>query len=80
MAERSKAPDSRFTFSVDGRDIGNSGPRMRAWVRIPLLTKYFFRENVLFYFSCVPYGNKNSYLIKLTKNLSIVILIERVVL
>ena len=40
MAERSKAPDSRYiTFSLIGE---HSGPRMRAWVRIPLLTTELF--------------------------------------
>ena len=35
MAERSKAPDSRGeTLSI----TEHSGPRMWAWVRIPLLT------------------------------------------
>ena len=36
MAEWSKAPDSRLTLPANGS--GCSGPRMRAWVRIPLLT------------------------------------------
>ena len=42
MAEWSKAPDSRHCL---GSLIGiceNSGPRMRAWVQIPLLTNQFF--------------------------------------
>ena len=39
MAERSKAPDSRVTVSShDCRE--HSGPRMWAWVRIPLLTRF----------------------------------------
>ena len=54
MAEWSKAPDSRHCL---GSLIGiceNSGPRMRAWVQIPLLTNQFFLEiyfycNILFY-------------------------------
>ena len=38
MAERSKAPDSRdITLS----NMEHSGPRMWAWVRIPLLTLLF---------------------------------------
>ena len=41
MAERSKAPDSRDIPFLHNSEI--SGPRMRAWVRIPLLTKTFFR-------------------------------------
>ena len=39
MAERSKAPDSRVALFVLTE---RSGPRMWAWVRIPLLTKTFF--------------------------------------
>ena len=39
MAERSKAPDSRANSSM--RYVEYSGPRMWAWVRIPLLTKVF---------------------------------------
>ena len=39
MAERSKAPDSRVQLFVLTE---RSGPRMRAWVRIPLLTKTFY--------------------------------------
>ena len=39
MAERSKAPDSRAVLFVLTE---RSGPRMWAWVRIPLLTKLFF--------------------------------------
>ena len=39
MAEWSKAPDSRCDLaSYIGSNHGNSGPRMRAWVQIPLLT------------------------------------------
>ena len=40
MAERSKAPDSRVT-SLPLKTKEHSGPRMWAWVRIPLLTKVF---------------------------------------
>ena len=39
MAERSKAPDSRVYSSLLWSE--HSGPRMRAWVRIPLLTQTF---------------------------------------
>ena len=39
MAERSKAPDSREYSSLLWSE--HSGPRMRAWVRIPLLTQTF---------------------------------------
>ena len=42
MAERSKAPDSRETFSAKLWRSECSGPRMWAWVRIPLLTKLFY--------------------------------------
>ena len=49
MAERSKAPDSSVNFSPIARE--HSGPRLRAWVQIPLLTKLFFfkilRGNIL---------------------------------
>ena len=38
MAERSKAPDSRVT-SLPLTTKEHSGPRMWAWVRIPLLTE-----------------------------------------
>ena len=42
MAEWSKAPDSRHSLaSFIGSIVENSGPRMRAWVQIPLLTKSF---------------------------------------
>ena len=48
MAEWSKAPDSRYYLaSYIGSTYGNSGPRMRAWVQIPLLTD-IFEENNLF--------------------------------
>ena len=40
MAERSKAPDSRVT-SLPLTTKEHSGPRMWAWVRIPLLTSFF---------------------------------------
>ena len=40
MAERSKAPDSRVT-SLPLKTKEHSGPRMWAWVRIPLLTRIF---------------------------------------
>ena len=39
MAERSKAPDSRVT-SLPLTTKEHSGPRMWAWVRIPLLTRF----------------------------------------
>ena len=38
MAERSKAPDSRFITFPAHNGSGRSGLRMEAWVRIPLLT------------------------------------------
>ena len=38
MAEWSKAPDS----SLELPRLGDSGLRMEAWVRIPLLTHTFF--------------------------------------
>lgn len=42
MAERSKAPDSReITLHSSLGECGCSGPRMWAWVRIPLLTNIF---------------------------------------
>ena len=42
MAEWSKAPDSRHSLALlIGSARENSGPRMRAWVQIPLLTNYF---------------------------------------
>ena len=40
VAERSKAPDSRFTLPHDRG--GNSGPHLWAWVRIPPLTQNVF--------------------------------------
>ena len=43
MAEWSKAPDSRINpCSLIRNKLENSGPRMRAWVQIPLLTNIFF--------------------------------------
>ena len=49
MAERSKAPDSRGeTLSISE----HSGPRMWAWVRIPLLTPIFLKVVVPFSFYC----------------------------
>ena len=42
MAEWSKAPDSRHCFGPLIESCENSGPRMRAWVQIPLLTNQFF--------------------------------------
>ena len=41
MAEWSKAPDSRIVPSPN-RWWEHSGPRMWAWVRIPLLTAFYF--------------------------------------
>ena len=41
MAERSKAPDSRWKPSQHAWESERSGLRMEAWVRIPLLTNYF---------------------------------------
>ena len=42
MAEWSKAPDSRFIpCSLIGSRLENSGPLMRAGVRIPFLTNIF---------------------------------------
>ena len=47
MAEWSKAPDSRHSLAPSiGSAKENSGPRMRAWVQIPLLTKYFLSASV----------------------------------
>ena len=43
MAERSKAPDSRVQ-SLPLKTKEHSGPRMWAWVRIPLLTRIFERR------------------------------------
>ena len=40
MAEWSKAPDSSVSLPEYGH-IEPSGPRMWAWVRIPLLTEHF---------------------------------------
>ena len=41
MAEWSKAPDSRHSLApCIGSAKENSGPRMRAWVQIPLLTNF----------------------------------------
>ena len=64
MAEWSKAPDSRFLHTLSsGRGLcaEHSGPLLRAWVRIPLLTRFkFFRLDLpttcLFYLlsMCVP--------------------------
>ena len=42
MAERSKAPDSRVRLFPSQE---YSGPRMWAWVRIPLLTNVFRKRN-----------------------------------
>ena len=44
MAERSKAPDSSLELPSE-RGTENSGPRMWAWVRIPLLT-HIFADNI----------------------------------
>ena len=41
MAEWSKAPDSSDSLPVNAGISGHSGPRMWAWVRIPLLTIVF---------------------------------------
>ena len=42
MAERSKAPDSRWlTFPLSSREHWYSGLLMKAWVQIPLLTNTF---------------------------------------
>ena len=46
MAEWSKAPDSRLCtlLPLIGSRQETSGPRLRAWVRIPFLTKHFLQE------------------------------------
>ena len=49
MAERSKAPDSRVYSSLLWSE--HSGPRMRAWVRIPLLTQTFYFSDKITEFS-----------------------------
>ena len=47
MAERSKAPDSRAALPApSGSEC--SGPRLRAWVQIPLLTCIFFSSVFIF--------------------------------
>ena len=73
MAERSKAPDSRLALSVDSRSHENSGPRLRAWVRIPLLTKTFFNSfaNHTFlendYLDIIPKSQKYTPILPLCK-------------
>ena len=47
MAEWSKAPDSRHCFGPLIGICENSGPRMRAWVQIPLLTATFLKLKIL---------------------------------
>lgn len=42
MAEWSKAPDSRYMPCLKKQQFEYSGPRMWAWVQIPLLTILFF--------------------------------------
>ena len=63
MAEWSKAPDSRFIHTLSsGRGLctEHSGPLLRAWVRIPLLTRIFFLPQLdlpttcLYLRLCVP--------------------------
>ena len=51
MAEWSKAPDSRIWSFHKGCGWGLSGPRMWAWVRIPLLTHLFLFSSVYVYVS-----------------------------
>ena len=41
MAERSKAPDSSLTCAASAYEC--SGLQLEAWVRIPLLTKLFYK-------------------------------------
>ena len=71
MAERSKAPDSREIPFL--RISENSGPRMRAWVRIPLLTKTFFNSfaNHTFlendYLDIIPKSQKYTPILPLCK-------------
>ena len=48
MAERSKAPDSRVRLLAFKCEL--SGPRMWAWVRIPLLTKHFICLDIVMLF------------------------------
>ncbi len=47
MAEWSKAPDSRSYGLAYAMSNGYSGPRMWAWVRIPLLTHTFSADHVI---------------------------------
>ena len=58
MAERSKAPDSRVK-SLPTTTREHSGPRMWAWVRIPLLTRFSDKRHC-FYISST---NKNKNLV-----------------
>ena len=52
MAEWSKAPDSRCFFLLIVGEC--SGPRMRAWVRIPLLTLFCYEQLCV---SCIILGS-----------------------
>ena len=58
MAERSKAPDSRFTFSVDDRDYREFWSSYEGVGSNPTSDKTFFRENVLPYFFLVSIGEQ----------------------
>jgi hypothetical protein len=59
MAERSKAPDSRLPYSLIARE--HSGPRLRAWVQIPLLTNIFLcRQSQILYFIFLVILNINN--------------------
>ena len=56
MAEWSKAPDSRLCLApLIGSASENSGPRMRAWVQIPLLTIIFFCSILVHWHLCCIY-------------------------
>ena len=67
MAERSKAPDSRFVHLPMMKWGGLSGLRMEAWVRIPVLTtcrfaKPYFNLHLdrksVFYFRLLTFLNE----------------------
>ena len=70
MAEWSKAPDSSVSLPEYGH-IEPSGPRMWAWVRIPLLTDNFHGKTTVFQACLQPADSKKVFVSSEDSNLEI---------
>ena len=76
MAERSKAPDSRWQYTFPlSNGSGRSGLQMEAWVRIPLLIAFFFSffslANYVFYLLSCCINDVVRFYLKLDSEIAI---------